>query len=358
MVRNLAKTLIENNYFAEVDVCSSNVIGKSELLNNNNRNIKIMQFNISKLNNLWITHSYEYKNYIDTNIMNYDLIHIHEMWHYFHYYTAKLAIKKKVPFIITPHGGLEKRRLNNIKKKIFAYFIEKKICRRARYVHALTKFEESDIKSLEIRAKTVVIPNGVELPRHQEKSNTFRQEYSIPKKAKVILFLGRLNIQKGVLLLIQSFIEMVKNNKNWVLVLAGPDEHNFNKKYQNKVENIIFTGLVTGKQKEELFQGVDVLIMPSFGEGFSMSILEAMSYRLPVIISKYCYFPDIEKNNAGIEIELNKNSIYNALKTILNNQNISLNMGNNAFRLVREKYNLNKSVINIYKLYQDAIKRS
>ena len=153
---------------------------------------------------------------------------------------------------------------------------------------------------------------------------------------------------KGLDLLINTFKKI--ENKDWVLVIAGPDEHGYKQKYKNE-KNIIFTGLVDGNQKASLYEICDVFILPSFGEGFSISILEAMSYKKPLIISKFCYFPDIEKYDAGLTIELNEDSIFNALHKILDNKELKTKMGQNSYSLVKGKYDRKEVYNQLIKLY-------
>ena len=105
MVENLSEYIITNN-LAEVDIACTDVFG--EFSKPKNKNIKIIQSKTSFLNKIWIGHSNEFRKFINVKISDYDIIHIHEMWHFLHFYSIKLARKHKIPYIITPHGGLEK----------------------------------------------------------------------------------------------------------------------------------------------------------------------------------------------------------------------------------------------------------
>ena len=339
---------ISTNKFGLVDICCTNVYGDYSILEKNNE-INIHQFDVSVFNKVWITHTNSFSDFLKEKICEYDILHIHEMWHYLHYLSAKISIKNKIPYIITPHGGLEKRRLNNIKKYIFAHLIEKKICDNAKYIHSLTKFENQDILSLSPNAKTIIIPNGVNIKPSFQNSCDIYSKYNIDQRAKKILFLGRLHKDKGLDLLINSFKKESINN-NWNLIIAGPDQGNYEEVYKNN-KNIIFTGLVEGVEKLNLLNIVDVFILPSYGEGFSISVLEAMSFKIPVIISKYCYFPEVEEFNTGIIIDLNQESIGNALNKILMNQSLQYKMGNNGFDLVKKKYENKFIYSQIMKLY-------
>tara|TARA_Y100000741_G_scaffold364082_1_gene354011 strand:+ start:9605 stop:10708 length:1104 start_codon:yes stop_codon:yes gene_type:complete len=332
MVDDLSSYIIKEQ-IGSVDILCSNVFG--DYSKTENEKISVHQFNTSIFNKIWIGHSIEFKKFIADNILNYDVIHIHEMWHYLHFFSIKLARTHNIPYVITPHGGLEERRLKNIKKKIFFNLIEKNICNNAKYIHALTKYEEEDILSLCPDAKTQVIPNGVGKALKAKEAFKIKNELKINKSSKIILFLGRLHKDKGLDLLIRAFKKI--EDRDWILIIAGPDEHGYRQKYKN-IKNTIFTGLVDGNIKASLYEVSDVFILPSYGEGFSMSLLEAMSYKKPLIISKFCYFSDIEKHKAGLIIELNENEIIKSLYKILDDDNLKNEMSNNSFQLVKKKY--------------------
>lgn len=332
MVNDLSNYII-NEKIGNVDIFCSNVFGNYS--KTENEKISVHQFNTSIFNKIWIGHSVEFKKFISENIFDYDVIHVHEMWHYLHYFSIKLARKYNIPYIITPHGGLEERRLKNFKKKIFFNLIEKNICNNAKYIHALTEHEEKDILTLCPDANTQVIPNGVGKAPKAKEAFKIKNELKINKSSKIILFLGRLHKDKGLDLLIRAF-KMIED-RDWVLIIAGPDEHGYRQRYKN-VKNIIFTGLVDGNLKASLYEVSDVFILPSYGEGFSISLLEAMSYKKPLIISKFCYFSDIEKHNAGLVTELNEHEIIQSLHKILDDNNLKNEMRNNSFQLVKKKY--------------------
>ena len=139
-----------------------------------------------------------------------------------------------IPIILSPHGGLEKRRLKSIKKILYSKFIQKSILKSCSYVHALTKFEEKDIISFQPNTKTVVIPNGVKLPIIQKFNRDIRNQYTILDNSIIILYLGRLHKEKGIGLLIQSFLKIKDRYNDWVLVIAGPDKDNYKKKLDKK----------------------------------------------------------------------------------------------------------------------------
>uniref|UniRef100_UPI00307A4FF6 glycosyltransferase family 4 protein n=1 Tax=Phocaeicola coprophilus TaxID=387090 RepID=UPI00307A4FF6 len=142
-----------------------------------------------------------------------------------------------------------------------------------------------------------------------------RQHLKIKDGKLHLLFLGEIGKRKGVFDVLRALaknrsfydgkIELrIGGNRNEKLLLDTI--HN------NKLENIVkFEGWVYGEKKINLFNWADVFILPSFNEGLPISILEAMSYGMPIISSPVGGIPEIVKGNGtlvtpGVDIEINK----------------------------------------------------
>jgi len=63
-------------------------------------------------------------------------------------------------------------------------------------------------------------------------------------------------------------------------------------------------GPIYGQPKLAALSRADVFALTSYGEGFSVAILEALAASLPVIISRECHFPAVSKSGAGLKISL------------------------------------------------------
>ena len=102
-----------------------------------------------------------------------------------------------------------------------------------------------------------------------------------------VLALGRFVEEKGFDYLIRAFRKI--RRQNYQLVIAGDCDHetDYSKKLKElaKANNVILTGFVKGKKLQELFSHARLFVLPSFHEGLPICLLEAMSYRLPVLVS-------------------------------------------------------------------------
>ena len=142
--------------------------------------------------------------------------------------------------------------------------------------------------------KILVLANGsvsgVNLKRFFNNSKvrlSVRKKLSIPIDAKVLLFIGRLNNEKGVLDLVTAFSQLATNFPNLYLLLVGEDEcsieakvskilYNLEKKYRR----VPFT-----PQPENYMNASDIICLPSYREGFGSVLIEAASIGLPSIAS-------------------------------------------------------------------------
>ena len=153
-----------------------------------------------------------------------------------------------------------------------------------------------------------------------------RFQYNIKDHEYVFMFMGRLNHEKGVLDLLKAF-NNIKTNYLQKLVIVGPDEENIiaNKLFdQKKIIHIPFT-----KTPEKILQICDVFCLPSYREGFGLSVIEASSTQKPVICSDIYGLKDTIKDNVtGIRHNKgNINDLTTKLVFALENKDILTSMG-------------------------------
>jgi len=103
---------------------------------------------------------------------------------------------------------------------------------------------------------------------------------------KNILFLSRIEKAKGVYKLLEVFMKIKKTNPEFHLIFAGDGSETEalkNEVKKNNIQDVEFTGFVTGEEKKKLFLNASVFIFLSEVEGMPNAVLEAMSFGLPVI---------------------------------------------------------------------------
>jgi len=329
------------------------------------RGVKIKIFQRSFFSHLWNSHSPALQIALEKEIKNFDLIHIHGIWHHLLFVAYKAAKKFHKPFIITPHGTLEPWPLSYkfLRKKIYYSLIQKRILKEASAIQAITTQEAKNIQNLGIKTRIVVIPNGINLKEFQKIPENKTLERFFPEliNKKYFLFLGRLHPVKGLDLLVRAFSQITKERNDIFLVIAGPDELGYRKelekilKSEDAMENTIFTGLVTEEKKVALLSNANFLVLPSYSEVRGISILEAAACGIPVIATHKCNFPEIEEFKTGILIDPDISQLRKAILILLNNQNLGKEMGENGKKMVFEKFTWEKISGEIIKFYQDLL---
>ena len=107
--------------------------------------------------------------------------------------------------------------------------------------------------------------------------------YKISDSATVFLYLGRLNLDKGIKELIESFL--VLNKKNSYLFLVGPDEMDITEYMSKKGNNFNLIHVPYTSQPQNILQICDVFCFPSYREGFGYSVIQASALEKPIICS-------------------------------------------------------------------------
>ena len=328
-------------------------------------NARVRAVNTSRLARLWTAYSSEVADPLKEEVQSCDVIHIHELWHYPGFSAHRAALNANKPYVITVHGGLDPWALGHkgFKKKLYMALLQRKMLDRAATLHALTAKEALDIRGNNLTAPVIVIPNGINIQsRDPSKISTAdKTEFKRKPDELTIMFMGRLHPIKGLDILSEAFGQLSKSRANVRLVIAGPDEGGYQAEIETllrkvgALHNTLFTGWIDGDTKATALESADVFVLPSYSEGFSMSVLEAMAYGLPVIISKQCDFPEVEEAEAGVIINTDADSLTDSLNRLLDNPQRRKEMGARGRKLVQERYNWDNIATQLIRMYEHAL---
>ncbi len=261
----------------------------------------------------------------------------------------KLAKLFKIEVIVHLHGSEFKKwydKLNDKKKSKVKSFIKN-----SNYFVVLGEKWNKIVREIEPTANLIVINNAVRIPNQIAHYNSFFN----------ILFLGVLIKRKGIDDLIDSASLLINkyNVKNIKFLIAGTgnEEEQLKKKVINlKLEKYIeFIGWVDNEKKEELFKESQLFVLPSYNEGLPMSILEAMSYGIPVVATNVGDISTAVIDNKTGEliysgdVEKLAEKIYNMVK--LDKQNWSL-FSNNCLELIKKNFSSEEFYKKIEMIYK------
>jgi len=174
------------------------------------------------------------------------------------------------------------------------------------------------------------------------------------------LFLGTIGKRKGI----WDILDVIINHKSEFegrikLFVGGNGEI---EKMLTIIENekltemVEFIGWVKDTKKNEMLNKCQVYILPSYNEGLPISILEAMSYSMPIISTKVGGIPQVVENNKnGFLIEPgNKEQIYSSIKFFIDNPEKVVEYGNNSSEMVKRFY-MESVLIKLKSIYNELI---
>jgi glycosyltransferase involved in cell wall biosynthesis len=200
------------------------------------------------------------------------------------------------------------------------------------------------------KKKVEIINNGILIPT-KKRSTQVKSNNSI-----TIACISRLDENKGIEWLINVFEKVFKNNPNVVLKIAGGGE--LHEKFtemikENELTNIILSGFVN--DITTLLISADIFILPSKFESFPLSILEAMSFSLPIIATDTGGIDEMVINGEnGFLIEYkNDNQLQNALVKLVNDPSVREEMGVKSFQLVASNFQLRNSIRKLEKIINE-----
>ena len=164
--------------------------------------------------------------------------------------------------------------------------------------------------------------------KRKNNQNHFLKKFNLNINDIKIIYIGRLNLDKGLEVLIKSFNELRKKYHNISLLLIG------------NLENQIILDFIKGNEKillinkrvnnpEYFLSYSDIFCLPSYREGFGMSVIEASSSELPVITSDIYGLNDCMLDNiTGLKFNHNiENDLYSKLEILINNKNLRRQFG-------------------------------
>ncbi|MBK5202877.1 MAG: glycosyltransferase family 4 protein [Prolixibacteraceae bacterium] len=115
-----------------------------------------------------------------------------------------------------------------------------------------------------------------------------------------LLFLSRIEIEKGILIAIETFKILKQKHPSLKFKITGKGKAlSKSREYvkNNNIKDVEFTGELLGKNLIEAFNGGDLYIFPSFAEGMPTSVLESMAFGLPVVTRKVGGLADFFEND-------------------------------------------------------------
>jgi len=223
----------------------------------------------------------------------FDLIHCHDWMTYLAGIEAKKVSKK--PLVMHVHATEFDRTGDHPNQAV--YDIERMGMQAANLIIAVSNFTKNKIvEHYGISSEKVfVVHNAVEF-----KSFPDTEEFKIKSQDKIVLFLGRITLQKGPDYFLDAAKKVLENEKNIKFIIAGSGDMEVDMIERAArlgiAQHVLFTGFLRGDDINRAYKMADLYVMPSVSEPFGITPLEAMRNGTPVIISKQSGVSEVIKN--------------------------------------------------------------
>ena len=214
----------------------------------------------------------------------FDVIHAHD-WMTF---PAGLAVAMTTgrPLVVHVHSTEFDRCGESVNERIFR--IERRGMRAADAVIAVSRLTRNIIVK-----RYGIAPANIHVVYNATHSTGPTPDLRIPpidRDEKIVLFLGRVTAQKGPDYFLQAARRVLEAEPNVRFLVAGSGDmirHTIEQAAELGIgDKVVFTGFLHGDDVERVFRMADLYVMPSVSEPFGIAALEALSYDVPVLISK------------------------------------------------------------------------
>lgn len=288
-----------------------------------------------------------------TKLPVYDIYHIQGIWQYLGHRVAAYARRADKPYIISLRGMLYPQALAHsaLIKKISLKLYQADDLKHAACIHATCREEMNYYRKLGFTNPVAVIPNPVDYREEPGRSMVVNEKFRIG-------YLGRLHPRKRIERLIYAFSDLRNELRDAELVIIGADDAGYEQFLRDEVkrlhlDNVVFTGFLTGKEKDDALQSLSFLTVVSDFENFGNIVTEALARGIPVIASKGMPWQELESFKCGWWIDNSQKSIN---KTILEAFHTSpeyrKKMGANARQLIADRYTVEVVGRKLKQLYE------
>jgi glycosyltransferase involved in cell wall biosynthesis len=291
-----------------------------------------------------------------------EVVHLHGLWQAQTRRGARAARAAGVPYVIAAHGMAEPWALRHKywKKRVYLALVESKNLRRASCLHALSRPEIGHLRTLAPWTPICYIPNGVDLAfaRNLPPRSVLEEEFPELRGKFVLLFFGRLHVKKGLDLLAEALGRVAKNRPDLHVLLAGNDGGAW-APFHDRVEQLglssrmTYVGYTSGERARQVWAASDAFILPSYSEGFSMAILEALACGLPSIITTACHFPELAASEGAVVVTPDVDAVTQGIRDLLERgAGERAALGRNGRRLVEQNYTWDRLAERLAAVYQ------
>lgn len=216
--------------------------------------------------------------------------HFHGLWQPRHARLARDCRARGIPYAVSPHGMLEPWAWRHKRWKKWPYFqlVEKGRLAHAQALLATAAPEAARLQRFVPGQRIETLPLGLTGAAKPGYENA-RKRLGWPAEERVLLFLSRIHVKKGLHLLLEALATR-QSPAPVRLVIVGDGEpaytahlQRYAKDHARTLPRIDWIGAVWGEERWKYFQGADLFCLPTHSENFGLAVLEACQVGTPVL---------------------------------------------------------------------------
>ena len=218
------------------------------------------------------------------------VVHFHGLWQPRSVRLAKRCAALGIPYVVSPHGMLEPWAMRHKRWKKWPYFqfIEKSFLARAAALLATGCLESDRLKKLIPGQRIDSLPLGLTGDAKPD-YEAARAKLGWPREERVLLFLSRLHVKKGLELLLRALAKVERREPTRLVIVGGGEADYVQSVHQladalgPALPRVDWIGEVWGEDRWPYFQGADLFCLPTFSENFGLAVLDACQVGTPAL---------------------------------------------------------------------------
>ncbi len=217
--------------------------------------------------------------------------HFHGLWDISHSWLAAKLRQRGRPYVVSPHGMLEPWAFRHRRWKKLPYFwlMERRFLLGAQAIFVTSAMEAEHLARVIRHPCVQVLPLGCRDRRDADQAAA-RQSLGWPAENRVILFLSRIDVKKGLDMLLHALAGSGSNWQGWRLVVVGGGEPDYVAMLKSvaaaasaQLPPVEWIGPVWGAARWPYLQAADLFCLPTYSENFGIAVLEALHVGTPVL---------------------------------------------------------------------------
>jgi len=246
--------------------------------------------------------------------------HFHGLWHPTHALLAARLRRASMPYLVSPHGMLEPWALKHQSWKKRPYFklIESLYLLGADALHVTSNMEAENVANVVNHASIDKVAIGCRDPRGADYGRA-RNALNWPDDELVLLYLSRIDIKKGLDLLLKA-LSGINAQKKVRLVVVGDGSPKYVAEMKQLGERAVgntlqieWVGSVWGDSRWQYIQAADLFCLPTHSENFGIAVLEALHAGTPVLTTDQTPWVESRDKNGFFISSPNLSSVKNSL---------------------------------------------